>query len=55
LKGTLYLIPAYLAPESSLDLSIPNYNLEVVSKLKHFIVENEKSARAFLASLFLSS
>lgn len=48
MKGTLYLIPAYLAPESSLDLSIPNYNLEVVSKLKHFIVENEKSARAFL-------
>ena len=46
-KNALYLIPCGLGdslPEDYLSKS----TLEIVRKLKHFIVENEKTARAFL-------
>ena len=43
----LYLIPVLLG-DAPLDEAIPTYNVEVVSQLKHFIVENVRSARRFL-------
>lgn len=46
-KPALYLIPVMLG-ETPLDKVIPSYNNTVVSQLKHFIVENLRSARRFL-------
>lgn len=47
--GTLYLIPVYLGDP---DLSqLPAVALEKARSIKHFVVENEKSARAFLKSI----
>lgn len=43
----LYLIPVLLG-EAPLEEAIPPYNIEVVSRLKYFIVENLRSARRFL-------
>lgn len=48
--GTLYLIPVPLgaiAPESSLPASV----IERIRPLTHFVVENAKSARAFLKAV----
>jgi 16S rRNA (cytidine1402-2'-O)-methyltransferase len=49
-KGKLYLIPALLgqvAPERAL----PSFNLEIISRLDEFIVEEERTARRFLRSI----
>lgn len=43
----LYLIPVLLG-DAPLEEAIPPYNIEVVSRLKYFIVENLRSARRFL-------
>lgn len=43
----LFLIPVTLG-DTSVERVIPSYNIEVVSSLKHFIVENIRSARRFL-------
>jgi len=45
--GTIYLIPNLLG-ETYLASSIPQGVVEVVQKLKHLIVEDEKNARRFL-------
>ena len=45
--GTLYLIPVQLS-EGDLKQVLPPYNYVVVSGLRHFIVENVRSARRFL-------
>lgn len=47
---TLYLIPVPLA-EVSHDTCLPEYNSRVVRGLKHFIVENVRSARRFLKAV----
>jgi len=49
-KGKLYLIPVPLAqmPPGG---SVPQPVLECAKRLKHFVAENAKSARAFLKSL----
>lgn len=44
---SLFLIPVTLG-DTSVERVIPSYNIEVVSALKHFIVENIRSARRFL-------
>jgi Predicted methyltransferases len=44
---TLYLIPVMLG-DTSVERVIPSYNTIVISHLKHFIVENVRSARRFL-------
>lgn len=44
---TLYLIPVTLG-DTEIDQVIPPYNTEIVSRLRHFIVENVRSARRFL-------
>ena len=43
----LYLIPVTLS-EEGYQRALPDYNREVILSLKHFIVENVRSARRFL-------
>ena len=43
----LYLIPVPLS-EGSLDAVLPARNIEIVREIKHFIVENVRTARRFL-------
>jgi 16S rRNA (cytidine1402-2'-O)-methyltransferase len=45
--STLYLIPTSLG-ESSFDNILPSHNTEIVTELKHFIVEDIRTARRFL-------
>ncbi|MGV0949461.1 MAG: SAM-dependent methyltransferase [Azonexus sp.] len=48
--GTLYLIPVplgHISPEASLPVPV----LEQIRRLTHFVVENAKSARAFLKAV----
>ena len=49
-KGTLYLIPVPLA-QTPPPASLPQPVRECAQRLKHFVAENAKSARAFLKSL----
>lgn len=48
-KPSLFIVPSFIG-SPSLDL-IPPFTLDSIYKLKHFIVEREKTARAFLKSL----
>ncbi|MGB4225222.1 MAG: SAM-dependent methyltransferase [Candidatus Dechloromonas phosphoritropha] len=50
MAGTLYLIPVPLGP-ASLEESLPASVLSAVRPLAHFIVEQPKSARAFLKAV----
>jgi 16S rRNA (cytidine1402-2'-O)-methyltransferase len=50
MSGTLYLIPVPLGETSSPSEILPAASLNILRELKEFIVENEKSARAFLKS-----
>lgn len=47
LKPALYLLPCPLAPDA-LERSLPPENIRVILGLKHFVVENTRSARRFL-------
>ncbi|MEP7265542.1 MAG: SAM-dependent methyltransferase, partial [Bacteroidota bacterium] len=47
MKGSLYIIPVLLGGDNVADL-IPQGTLNTIRPLKHFIVENSKSARQFL-------
>lgn len=46
-KATLYLIPAPLS-DAPLHEVMPDYNLQIVKRLTHFIAEDAKTARRFL-------
>lgn len=46
-KGILYLIPVSMGNNNAAKI-VPTYNLEIISSLKHFIVENGKTARTFI-------
>lgn len=48
--GTLFLIPVDLG-EANNALLFPPFNLELLEKLDHIVVENEKSARRFIRSV----
>ena len=50
MKGTLYLIPNTLGP-SEFDMVLPRDVVELVNSLDYFIVENDKTARAFIKSI----
>lgn len=50
IKPALYLIPNVLA-ENTIHKVLPQYNLDVVLQLRHFVVENGKEARKFLRSV----
>ncbi len=46
-NGTLYLIPVTLG-DTSIEQVLPSYNHDIIVGIKHFIVENIRSARRFL-------
>lgn len=45
--ATLYLLPSTMSDAPALQV-IPQYNIEVASRLKYFVVENVRTARRFL-------
>lgn len=47
MQASLFLIPVTLG-ETSIEQVLPSYNREVILGIKHFIVENIRSARRFL-------
>ena len=47
IETALYLIPVPLS-EGELSEVLPARNIEIVCEIKHFIVENVRSARRFL-------
>jgi Predicted methyltransferases len=47
MSTSLYLIPVTLG-ETAIDRVLPAYNKEVILSIKHFIVENVRTARRFL-------
>ena len=49
--GTLYLIPSPMGSPAETTRLFPAYNLEVISRLNAFIVENVRTARRFIAGL----
>jgi 16S rRNA (cytidine1402-2'-O)-methyltransferase len=53
MKGKLYLIPALIG-DTDVEKVIPAYIKEVVSKIRHYIVENERTARRMLIKLGIS-
>lgn len=50
METALYLIPVTLG-ETEYSKVLPDYNLKVISQIKHFIVENIRSARRFLCKI----
>jgi 16S rRNA (cytidine1402-2'-O)-methyltransferase len=50
MKGKLYLIPTPLG-DNSPAITLPQYNTEIIKNLKHFIVEEERTARRFLKKI----
>lgn len=53
-KARLFLIPNYLADDNPVDF-ISGFVRQQVNHIKHFIVENEKVARALIKKLSLAS
>ena len=49
MSGSLYLIPSFIGLNHK--DTIASRNLEVIYSIKHFIVEREKTARAFLKAI----
>ncbi|WP_430816083.1 SAM-dependent methyltransferase [Carboxylicivirga sp. RSCT41] len=47
MKGKLYLIPNTLG-ESPIERNLPAETIEIIRSIKHFVVENVRSARRFL-------
>jgi len=48
--GKLFLIPSFLGTDNPNEV-FPAYNYEMVRNMKHFIVEDERTARRFLKKL----
>lgn len=46
-KGTLYLIPSFLADESK-SKALVQFNAEILKNINEYIVENSKAARKFI-------
>ncbi|NJL15599.1 MAG: SAM-dependent methyltransferase [Microscillaceae bacterium] len=53
-KGTLYLLPNVLAPDTLAQV-LPAYNREIIGQLKYFLAENPRNARRFLSGLELET
>ncbi|MBQ2322180.1 MAG: SAM-dependent methyltransferase [Bacteroidales bacterium] len=49
-KGKLYMIPTYLADTTPAD-TFPLANAEVVRRVRHFVVEDTRTARRFIKSI----
>lgn len=54
-KGTLYLVPNFLGEPTPEAVLIPQIQLDIIRGLKEFIVENEKTARACLKALQITT
>ncbi|KAA3651451.1 MAG: SAM-dependent methyltransferase [Bacteroidetes bacterium] len=52
-KASIYLIPNLLGDEANINASIPSHNIEIISSLRHFVVEHIKDARRFLVKIGL--
>ena len=50
MAASLYLIPVTLG-ETPVEQVLPAYNREIILKIRHFIVENERTARRFLKKI----
>lgn len=50
MKGKLYMVPTYLA-ETGAGVAFPEGNGEVIRRTRHYVVENERTARRFLKSI----
>jgi 16S rRNA (cytidine1402-2'-O)-methyltransferase len=50
MKASLYLIPVPLG-DSPIDRVLPAYNRKIILGIKHFIVENERTARRLLKKI----
>ena len=50
MENALYLIPVTLG-ETEYSKVLPDYNFQVISQIRHFIVENIRSARRFLCKI----
>jgi len=50
MKPALYLIPVLLG-DTSIDKVLPSYNHQVIMGIRHFIVEDVRSARRFLKTV----
>lgn len=50
MEAALYLIPVTLG-ETEYSRVLPAYNIEIVRQIRHFVVENIKSAKRFLAKI----
>ncbi len=48
--ASLYLIPTPLGT-TSLEKIFPSYNIEIINRLNHFVVENVRTARRFLKQI----
>ena len=51
----LYLIPVSLDEEAPITNTLPNDAIETIKRLKFFIVENEKTARAYLKKIGITT
>ena len=47
METALYLLPVTLG-DTSIESVLPSYNKEIILQIKHFIVEDIRSARRFL-------
>lgn len=47
IEKALYLLPVTLG-DTSVEKVLPAYNKEIIVEIKHFIVEDVRSARRFL-------
>ncbi len=48
IDAALYLIPVQLSDGAPLEQALPTHNAQVVAGIRHFIVENVRSARRFI-------
>ncbi len=51
-KGTIYLIPTVLAPDTQNQV-LPDYTVQQMLRIKFYFVENVRTARRFISSLKL--
>lgn len=49
MRGKLYLIPTTLGDFETISETLPNYNIQIIHSISHFIVENVRTARRFLS------
>ena len=54
IESALYLIPVTLG-DTSYERVLPEYNREIISQIKIFVVESKRSAIRFLKSIIVAS